>query len=247
MAVDLAMTQQAFMQPFNATLRVYRWQPAAVSLGFHQPLSDINLELCRSRGVDVVVRPTGGRAVLHCNELTYSVILSPASRYFKTDTETVYSNLARALLAGLALLQPSIALDRAERTPPAFARGELAGLCYAATIRHEIGVQGRKMVGSAQRRFDHAVLQHGSILLGPEHADLALLLSRGDDAWRSAVRDHMLRHTVHLNECTQQTIGYEQVAAALRQGFAQALDIAWVDEPLSEREEAEVEKLERSL
>lgn len=241
MAVDLAITQQAGRQPFAATLRVYSWQPAAVSLGYHQSLSDLDLEQCRRRGVDVVLRPTGGRAVLHCNELTYSVVLSSASRYFKTEIQAVYERLAQALLAGLSALHSAIVFDRAERTPQNFSRGELSSLCYASTVRHEIGFQGRKMVGSAQRRFENAILQHGSILMGPEHADLAFLLSRGDDAWRTAVQQHMLRHTVHLNEWTVEPIRYEQVAAALRLGFKQTLDIDWVDAPLSAVEEQDVE------
>jgi lipoyl(octanoyl) transferase len=245
MAVDLAMARTAAQHSYCSTLRIYAWQPAAISLGFHQSLNDIDIPLCRSRGIDVVYRPTGGRAVLHSNELTYAVVLSPSSRFFKTEIMAVYEQLSRAILAGLSFLQVPADFDRSERTPQNFSRGELSSLCYASAIQHEIGVGGRKLIGSAQRRFETAILQHGSILIGPEHADLAFYLNQGDDTWRSAVHRYMTRHTVCLNELAPKPILYDELSRALRIGFSQALEIDWTDETLSENERQQVEQLER--
>ncbi len=242
MAVDLALAQQAAQRPFAATLRVYRWQPAAVSLGFHQSLEEIDLEACRRQGVDVVYRPTGGRAVLHSNELTYSVTLSPASRLFDLEIMAVYERISLAILAALAQLQIPAVFDRSERTAKDFSRGELSSLCYASAIQHEIGVQGRKLVGSAQRRFTDAVLQHGSILIGPEHCDLAFLLARGDQARRRSVHRYMAAHTVCLNELAASPLRYNDLAAALKLGFQQALNIEWIMAPLCAEELAAAEQ-----
>lgn len=242
MAVDLALAQQAAQRPFAATLRVYRWQPAAVSLGFHQSLEEIDLEACRRQGVDVVYRPTGGRAVLHSNELTYSVTLSPASRLFDLEIMAVYERISLAILAALAQLQIPAVFDRSDRTAKDFSRGELSSLCYASAIQHEIGVQGRKLVGSAQRRFTDAVLQHGSILIGPEHCDLAFLLARGDQARRRSVHRYMAAHTVCLNELAASPLRYNDLAAALKLGFQQALNIEWIMAPLCAEELAAAEQ-----
>jgi len=242
MAVDLALAQQAAHRPFAATLRVYRWQPAAVSLGHHQSLAEIDLDACRRQGVDVVYRPTGGRAVLHSNELTYSVTLSPASRLFNLEIMAVYERISLAILAGLAQLRIAAVFDRSERTIKDFARGELSSLCYASAIQHEIGVQGRKLVGSAQRRFADAVLQHGSILIGPEHCDLAFFLAQGDQARRQSIHRYMAAHTVCLNELAASPLRYEDLAAALAKGFQQALNIEWIMAPLYPEELAAAEQ-----
>ncbi|NLP12823.1 lipoate--protein ligase family protein [bacterium] len=242
MAVDLALAQQAAQRPFAATLRVYRWQPAAVSLGYHQSLNEIDVDACRRDGVDVVYRPTGGRAVLHSNELTYSVTLSPASRLFTLEIMGVYEQISLAILAGLAQLQIPAVFDRSERTAKDFARGELSSLCYASAVQHEIGVQGRKLVGSAQRRFADAILQHGSILIGPEHCDLAYYLARGDQARRQTIHRYLAGHTVCLNDLAALPVRYKDLAAALQSGFQQALNIEWIMEPLSPEEQAAAER-----
>ncbi len=242
MAVDLALAQQAALRPFAATLRVYRWQPAAVSLGYHQSLAEIDLDACRRQGVDVVYRPTGGRAVLHSNELTYSVTLSPASRLFNLEIMAVYEQISLAILAGLTQLRIPAVFDRSQRTAQDFSRGELSSLCYASAIQHEIGVQGRKLVGSAQRRFADAVLQHGSILIGPEHCDLAFYLARGDQARRQSIHRYMAAHTVCLNELAAHPLRYKDLAEALKFGFQQALNIEWMTEPLSLEERAAAEQ-----
>jgi len=245
MAVDVAMAQLAADQPFAATLRLYGWQPAAVSLGYHQPLHDIDLEACQRDHLDVVYRPTGGRAVLHSDELTYAVVLGPSSRLFKAEIMTVYEQLSQAILAGLALLQISAQFDRSERALKNFSRGELSGLCYASANRHEIGVEGKKMIGSAQRRMDQAVLQHGSILIGPQHCDLAFYLANRADDRRQAVHRYMKEHTVCLNEISPRPITYTEFSAALAEGFRRTLDLEWIKTPLTAVEEERAQELER--
>jgi lipoate-protein ligase A len=93
-----------------------------------------------------------------------------------------------------------------------------------SAIQHEIGVQGRKLVGSAQRRFADAVLQHGSILIGPEHCESGLFLARGDQARRQSIHRFMAAHTVCLNELAADPLCYNDLAAALKFGFQTGAD-----------------------
>ena len=243
MATDLAMARLAGDVPYAATLRVYGWHPPTISLGYHQSLDDLELDQCRRDGVEVVYRPTGGRAVLHSEELTYAVVIGPGSYLFGLDIMTLYERLSHAILDALNRLHIAALFDRSQRTPQNFSRGELSSLCYASAIQHEIGVNGKKLVGSAQRRFEYAVLQHGSILLGPHHTQLARYLRHGDETWRKAVQRYMQQHTVSLDELRTPPVHYEELATALPMGFAGVLGVALTAAPLTSGEKACLEDL----
>jgi len=158
-------------------LRLYTWNPAAISLGAHQDPSLIDRTKARLHGVDVVQRPTGGGAILHTDELTYCITL-PLGGQSPTD---VYGQITNALLRGLTAL--GIAAD-AETWPTAASPDgySMEPLCFSGIARHEIRVGGRKLVGSAQRLYrsadqGHVVLQHGSILLSDAHTMLPVYMS----------------------------------------------------------------------
>jgi len=236
MAIDEAIALAAASGRIPPTLRVYGWMPPAISLGFHQSIDDIDLRLCEKEGIDVVFRPTGGRAILHAEELTYAVILPADSKHYHKGILPVYDLISRALLAVLQLLGINASFDRASATPKDFMRGELSTLCYATSIQHEIGYQGKKLVGSAQRRFEGALLQHGSILIGQRHLDIAKYLSRGDERRRHAIRRYMQEHTISLNELSEQPLHYTQISKAMRNGFSQELGISWMDGELTQQE-----------
>lgn len=144
-------------------LRFYRWERPTVSLGKHQrPERAVDLDYCRANSIPWVHRPTGGRAVLHGDELTYAVVSNDFSR-FPADIIGTYLVIARALQKGLSSLgvaaeiAPEIAAPQ-DRTP-------LATPCFASVSSHELTVRGRKVAGSAQRRTRRGFLQHGSIPL----------------------------------------------------------------------------------
>jgi len=142
-------------------VRFYQWARPTVSLGYHQGVEAVvNLQACRDLGVDVVRRPTGGAAVLHHYELTYSVIATPAQLGAARPLEA-YERISQALQAALRRL----GLSQADIARPARSPGRLDGFCFAETAHYEITVGGRKLIGSAQRWGRAAVLQHGSILL----------------------------------------------------------------------------------
>lgn len=174
MAVDeaLAASVAAGGPP---VLRFYRWEPACLSLGRNQPAAGAyHPETIRSRGLDVVRRPTGGRAVLHARELTYSVA-APVD--LVGGPREAYAAINRALVAGLRLLGVPAAMQPAtgRRAPvPSLAP------CFAEPVEGEVVAAGRKLVGSAQRRLGGVLLQHGSLPIHDDQSRVADLLADGD-------------------------------------------------------------------
>lgn len=242
MAVDEALARCHDGVP---VLRVYGWHPPAISLGHHQHLSDLDLEKCRRDGVDVVYRPTGGRAVLHADEVTYAVVLGPGSRLYDPRILPLYERISAGLTAALMRLGVELEFERGARALPPQEKGGLDRLCFASSIRYELGQAGKKAVGSAQRRFGPVALQHGSILLGEAHLQLVDYLSRREEAWQQRARRFMQEKTLSLNEIAPRPLDYRQVATALRQGFADCWGIALADSELSREEAAEALRLRR--
>ncbi len=159
MALDEALMETA--RAGRVTLRLYAWKPPALSLGRNQPARDrYDRETARARGIDIVRRPTGGRAVYHDRELTYSVT-APAELWGRLRDS--YRRINRALEAGLARL--GVATRVWDGTPGMRAPAPSVRSCFRDPLPGELATGGRKLVGSAQWRERGAFLQHGSILL----------------------------------------------------------------------------------
>ena len=152
-------------------LRVYRWEPAAVTIGYNQDFNDFDESSLGAAGYDLVRRPTGGRAILHADELTYAVIGTSPDPIFGTSLHETYLKINQALLSFLA--EFGIAADISSGESREEARSLV---CFRSAGRHEISVSGRKIIGSAQRRTAGVFLQHGSILTGPGHLELQSFL-----------------------------------------------------------------------
>ncbi len=157
-------------------VRVYAFDPPTVTVGRSEdPAHILDLDACRVRGIGVAQRPTGGRAVLHDNEVTYCVAM------LDVTGEDVSRFTGERLAAALRSLGVDAEALRTTRTPRA---GATAGYrsCFASAARWEVAARGRKIVGSAQRRWSDAVLQHGSILIGPQFRGLPRLLRHAEGA-----------------------------------------------------------------
>jgi lipoate-protein ligase A len=165
MAVDEALLEGVAAGRSPATLRFYRWTPACLSLGYFQSFDIVDLDGCRARGVEIVRRPTGGRAILHDRELTYSVTLPASVLGHDAGIVPSYHRLSRALQAGLQDLGVPATLAPAGAAPAVADRGPV---CFDRPSTHEILLGGRKQVGSAQVRRAGALLQHGSIVIEPQ-------------------------------------------------------------------------------
>jgi lipoyl(octanoyl) transferase len=172
MVRDLALLDACAAGEIRGAVRLYGFQPACLSLGRMQPMSDVDLDACARDGVDVVRRPSGGRAVLHDQEVTYSVTCRSSDPVFGGRVLESCSRIHNAVAAGLALL----AVPTQPRALPADIRrdareGAAVADCFARPAAHELlDLHGRKLVGSAQARRGGALLQHGSVLLDPPRA-----------------------------------------------------------------------------
>jgi lipoate-protein ligase A len=167
MALDEELLARAQAGESAPVLRLYTWDPPAVSLGrFQERETAVNEEACRKLGFDIVRRVTGGRAVLHSRELTYSVISRTDNPLFPQDIPGTYKVIAAALVAGLRhLAVPAEMVSREGRHAQLVQRKPKAASCFSSPSWYEIVVNNRKIIGSAQRRVSGAFLQHGSILI----------------------------------------------------------------------------------
>jgi lipoate-protein ligase A len=239
MAVDEAILLALAAGQVGPTLRFYSWRPAAVSIGyFQQAANTIDLVACRTAGVDVVRRLTGGRAVLHAAELTYSItVKEDASAIPKTITGA-YRYLCGGLLAGLTQLGIS-----AQMSLPAAAYGQTGkkiatAACFDAPAQYELMVAGRKLGGSAQLRRKGVLLQQGSILLSFAPEKTAAILKVPTRELGKKITDMLARRAISLEEILGTPIGWQVVCEAMSKGFAAALGGRWHWGQLTPPEEA---------
>ncbi len=183
-------------------LRLFRFEPPGITLGRAQdPARELDLERCRAAGVLWAVRPTGGRAIYHDEEWTYSCAAPLGDSAWGGTLEQAYLAMSRVIVASLERLGVPAALAAGA------ARGSLeprerrgpAAPCFASTARHEVVVRGRKVVGSAQRRTARALLQQGSVLLGPAHLRLVEFQAL-PDAERARVRAALQQTSADLRD-----------------------------------------------
>lgn len=217
MAFDVAHAEAVDAGRAGALLRVYRWNPWCVSLGRNQAEADVDPARLAAAGYGLVRRPTGGRAILHAEELTYAVIMPSEGR----GVMEVYREISEALAAGLRLLAPAVDMARSQPNFQKLYREPGSIPCFSSSARYEIEVDGRKLVGSAQRRIGSAVLQHGSILIGAAHLGLADLLAV-DEETRAQLRHDMEAHTLTLQDVLARPVRWEEVRDAVFQGFRDA-------------------------
>ncbi len=227
MALDESMARALAAGEGNPVLRLFRWRPWAISLGYNQAVADIDAVRCAADGIDVVRRPTGGRAILHADELTYSVVM-PAGR---RSILRVYNEISTALVRGLAIYGVEVSLRKSQ---PDFAkeyRSSSSVPCFASSARYEIEWRGRKLVGSAQRRFGgpagDVVLQHGSILCGDAHVRLADYLASPLDGAREKIRAALRAKTADLRMITGEPVRMDDLGGSIRRGFEETWGLAF--------------------
>lgn len=214
MAVDEHLFRLAGESP-RTFLRFYRWERPTASLGYSQDASRvIDVEFCRSHGIDIVRRMTGGKLVLHDREVTYSLASADAGAFTDTLRES-YRLISRALLDGLALMGISARL--AETSPPAYIRSTMP--CFAFPARDEIEIDGRKIIGSAQKRAGPLFLQHGSIPLEKDEALLAAVSRPGETAESLGMTS--------LSEALGRPVDFDAAVGPLVQGFADRFGVGF--------------------
>jgi len=227
MALDESLARSLAAGEGGPVLRLFRWRPWAISLGYNQAAGEIAAARCAADGIDIVRRPTGGRAILHAEELTYSVVMRTGRR----SVLEVYNDISAALVRGLALFGVDVALQKSQPDFPAEYRSVSSVPCFTSSARYEIEFRGRKLVGSAQRRFGgpegDAVLQHGSILCGAAHLRLADYLAAGDAAARDRIRELLRAKTADLGTITGGPVAMDRLGACIRRGFEEAWGVSF--------------------
>ena len=232
MAIDEAIGAAVGARREPPTLRFYAWDPPCVSLGRNQPMSAIDTARCAALGYHVVRRPTGGRAILHTDELTYSVVAPTDDPVMQGLVLDAYLRLAGGLVDGLRRLGiPAEQAPATNRAGP-----DVSAACFEVPSAYEIVVRGRKLLGSAQNRRSGFVLQHGSLPLTGDLTRLIDCLRFPSEADRAALRRSLAEHAVTAEELTGRVIGLKEASDALTAGFATALGVELIPSDLNPEE-----------
>ncbi len=242
MAIDEAIAEAVGAGLVPPTLRFYAWEPPCLSLGYAQPIADVDVDRLAACGWDIVRRMTGGRAILHTDELTYSVTAPMSEPRVAGGVIESYRRLSRGLIAGLEALGASVRADRAAED----ARGFKGPVCFEMPSDYEITVDGKKLLGSAQKRRGEVVLQHGALPLYGDLTRICEALAYDDEAAREAARQRVLGRVITLEEALGERCEMARVVDALVKGFAGALNLSLEEADLTDREQALAAELRRT-
>lgn len=239
MALDEAILEHIHRGDSLPTLRLYAWSPACLSLGHAQSYADVDTLRLQARGWDVVRRLTGGRAILHTDELTYSVT-APANepRMAGTVLES-YNRLAGALLRAVADLGLSVEMkEHAGAAGPS-----LNPVCFEVPSTYEITVNGKKLIGSAQARKKEGVLQHGSLPLGGDLTRICQVLVFTDESARKEAAARLLARATTVESVLGHPVDWETAAQAFIHAFESELGLTFEEGEVSKSELARAGEL----
>ncbi|MCE5272192.1 lipoate--protein ligase family protein [bacterium] len=248
MALDEAILRAVSAGESPPVLRVYRWSGPAVSLGYAQRAGrELDLAACAAAGVSVVRRLTGGRAVWHDDELTYSFAGPSGTERLGGSISESWWLIAQAIAGSLEGLGARTDLAATGWPRKAASHPGSANPCFSSATRHEIAFQGRKLVGSAQRRVEGAFLQQGSLLLtNCQGRFLDFLPAWVDEDSRARMRQALEQGVTGLDRAAGRYVCYEEAAAAFHLGFAQSFGTALEPDTPSDFEMSLARHLARS-
>jgi lipoate-protein ligase A len=236
MAIDEAILHALADGVGQPTVRFYQWQPPCLSLGYNQTWREVNTAACAARGYTWVRRPTGGRAILHIDELTYSIIAPEVEPRVHGGITESYRRLSRGLLAGLRSLGADVFQAQTEKV----VNRQAGAACFDTPSNYEITVAGKKLIGSAQVRRRGQVLQHGALPLRGDLDRIFECLQQPRDGARCA---SLREQALTLEEAVGHPVTFDEVAAALTAGFADALNLHLEPGDLSAHEQQLVVRL----
>ena len=242
MAVDEAILHALAEGHGLPTLRFFQWDPPCLSLGYNQHWRDIDEAACRRLGYTWTRRPTGGKAILHTDELTYSLITHADDPRIEGGIVESYRILSIGLLKGLEQLGVQARQATGEERPVNDSTAQSGPVCFDTPSRYEITWQGKKLIGSAQLRRKKLVLQHGSLPLhGSVNRILEALVFSAEERRRQ--EDLLPKRAATLEQALGQALPFETVAAVMVKGFAQHLNLTLQKMPLTAQEQELAGKL----
>lgn len=242
MAVDESILESIGRGASLPTLRLYAWTPACLSLGVAQPFADVDTVRLRARGWDVVRRITGGRAILHTDELTYSVIGPADNPILAGSVLESYSRLAKALLHAVQDLGMSVEMKEGK----ADESGKSNPVCFEVPSTYEITAEGgKKLIGSAQARRKEGVLQHGSLPLFGDLTRITDALAFADESARADASARLLARAATVESALSMVVAWDDAARAMVRAFEAVLGIQFERGELSKKEISRADDLVR--
>jgi len=241
MATDEAILTAVTEGESLPTLRFFAWEPPCLSIGYNQATDEVDITECQQAGVDVVRRPTGGRAILHTDELTYSIVAPQSEPRVAGGVVESYRRLSAGLVRGLRLLGVDVAQAEAGHGQNA----DVSAACFDAPSAYEVTAGGKKLVGSAQVRRREAVLQHGSLPLRGDITRICRYLVVPSEERCQALRQELRARATSLELVLGRVVPFAQVVEALVRGFSEALNLHLKPGELSRHELALVRQFRR--
>lgn len=240
MAADCAILEAVSAGSQPPTLRLYGWDPFCLSIGYGQRRSDVDMTSLVKRGWQLVRRPTGGKAILHGDELTYSLCLPRDHSLAAGSVVDSYRRISRGLLRALEYLGLPV---RSEKQRTAVQSLDLGPVCFEISSHYEITIDGRKLVGSAQMRRKSGILQHGTIPLTGDVTRICDVLSFESEEAREQQRQQVRQRGLALSEAMDGPPTWDTVADALEFGFGRAFGLDLHAEMLTDGESARMREL----
>jgi lipoyl(octanoyl) transferase len=238
MALDEALLDWNSEGKIPPTIRFYGWNPPTLSIGYFQKVErEIDLEAVKKYGLGFVRRPTGGRGVLHDQELTYSVIVSEEHPEMPHTVTEAYRVISEGILQGFRKLGldayfavPKTAEEREGLKNPRSA------VCFDAPSWYELVVEGRKVAGSAQTRQKGVILQHGSILLDIDEDKLFDLFKYPSERVKERMQRNFKNKAVAINALREKPVTIDEAKLAFKEGFEEGLNIVLEPYQLTDEE-----------
>jgi len=240
MALDEAILEAVEQNKVPPGIRLYAWEPACLSIGYAQTSTDIDFARLTALGWDWVRRPTGGRAILHTDELTYSLTAHISDPRVSGGVLESYQRLSCALLTALHSLHIP-AETQPNRTP---VRNQKNGaVCFEVPSNYEIVVQGKKLIGSAQVRRKNTILQHGSFPLRGDLTRITQALAFSDEQNRNEAATRLLSHATTAEAVLGTYITWQDAVDAFINGFQTKLNLDLTPSELSDYEISRAKEL----
>jgi len=247
MAIDEAIMiahREGLVPP---TIRFYQWSPPAVSLGYFQNLEkEIDVDVCKNMGIDIVRRPTGGKAVLHDKELTYSFVIRESHPLVNDSILETYKKFSGGMIRGLSYLgieaelvplreklKNETLLNKEEKSEIRYS--DIKSICFSVPSQYEVQVGGKKIVGSAQVRKREIVLQHGSLLIELEKDKLFSVFNFPSAQIRERLKTRF--NATSLEDILKRKINFSELSEILPRGFEEEFGVRLVEGKLTEQEE----------
>ncbi len=244
MALDEALLSSTAQKRFLPTLRLYSWSVPSLSLGYAQPASDVDLTELAAKGWQLVRRPTGGKAILHTDELTYSITAPLDDPLVSGSLLESYQRISVVLKKALISLGTPTTAEDNPGLPPAHSKTE--PVCFQTPSNYEITWNGKKLIGSAQARKLGGVLQHGSLPLCGDLSRITQVLTYPNPVERQNAAIKTLAQATTLEAASGRSVSLDEASEAIIMSFSTEIGISFIQDQPTQEELETTQELMRS-